>query len=76
MLSSLVPRPPPFFVLQFAFSIIHGSALPLPCIILNASRRTKNGGGLGTRLHAEYVLVSYEGSVTKEILYTVGRNPI
>ena len=22
---SLVPRPPPFFVLQFAFSIIHGS---------------------------------------------------
>ena len=25
-------------------------ALPLPCIILNANRRTKNGGGLGTRL--------------------------
>ena len=23
--TSLVPRPPPFFVLQFAFSIIHGS---------------------------------------------------
>ena len=23
---------------------------PLPCIILNANRRTKNGGGLGTRL--------------------------
>ena len=22
---SLVPRPPPFFVLRFAFSIIHGS---------------------------------------------------
>jgi len=25
-------------------------ALPLPCIILNTNRRTKNGGGLGTRL--------------------------
>ena len=25
-------------------------ALPLPCIILNKNRRTKNGGGLGTRL--------------------------
>ena len=25
-------------------------ALPLPCIILNENRRTKNGGGLGTRL--------------------------
>ena len=24
--------------------------VPLPCIILNANRRTKNGGGLGTRL--------------------------
>ena len=27
-------------------------ALPLPCIILNANRRTKNGRGLGTRLVA------------------------
>jgi len=35
-LHSLVPRPSPFFVLQFAFSII------LPCIILNTNRRTKN----------------------------------
>ena len=47
---SLVPRPPPFFV-RFAFSIIHGSgrawkrALPLPCIILNANRRTKKKRG-------------------------------
>ena len=32
-----VPRPSPFFA-------------PLPCIILNENRRTKNGGGLGTRL--------------------------
>ena len=39
---SLVPRPPPFFVLQFPVSIIR--ALPFPCIILNANRRTKNGG--------------------------------
>ena len=28
-------------------------ALPLPCIILNENRRTKNGGGLGTRLPLE-----------------------
>ena len=26
------------------------SALPLPCIILNTNRRTRNEGGLGTRL--------------------------
>ena len=26
-------------------------ALPLPCIILHENRRTKNGGGLGTRLY-------------------------
>ena len=26
------------------------SALPLPCVILNANRRAKHGGGLGTRL--------------------------
>ena len=34
--TSLVPRPPSFLVLRFAFSIIHGSrrmlCLPLPCI--------------------------------------------
>ena len=34
-----------FFVLRFFVR-----ALPLPCIILNENRRTKNGGGLGTRL--------------------------
>ena len=34
-----VPRLSPFF-----------TALPLPCSILNANRRAKNGGGLGTRL--------------------------
>ena len=56
---SLIPRPTPFFsVLQFALTIIHGcgektffAALPHPCIIVNANRRTeKNGVGLGTRL--------------------------
>ena len=47
--SSLVPSPSPFFVLRFAFSIIHGSgrarsrALPLPCIILNATEEQKTG---------------------------------
>ena len=35
-----VPRPSPFFALF----------LP-PCIILNANQRTKNGVGLGMRLH-------------------------
>ena len=44
--SSLDPRPPPFFVLQFVFSC----ALLLLFIIPNANRRTKNGGGRGTRL--------------------------
>ena len=43
---SLIPRPPLFFVLRFAFSIIQGSALLFPCIILNPNRRTKTGGGL------------------------------
>ena len=41
----LIPRPPPFF-LFFGFR----SVLPLPCIILNTNWRTKNRGGLGTRL--------------------------
>ena len=27
-----------------------GNEAKLPCIILNTNRRTKNGGGLGTRL--------------------------
>ena len=38
----------------------------LPCIILNANQRIKNGGGLGTRLHLmnfsqwqAYTLISY-----------------
>ena len=36
-------------------------ALTLPCIILNANRRTKNGGGLGTRLGgASYGLVKLD----------------
>jgi len=84
LFDSLVPRPPPFFVLicrllrwvpfssvwaqtylrlcpsptstwrhtrdewDQAFPVFH--ALPLPCTILNANRRTKNGGGLETRL--------------------------
>ena len=41
-----VPRPSPFF-----------AALPLPCIILNVNRRTKNGGGPGTRLSVTSVLL-------------------
>ena len=33
-------------------------ALPLPCIILNENRRTKNGGGLGTRLRYYHFLIT------------------
>ena len=55
VIGSLVPRSPRFCSSVFAsFSIIHGrgsgGAPPLPCIILNENRRTKNRGGLGTRL--------------------------
>ena len=39
---------PPYVTHVMAFPIFR--ALPLPCIILNANRRTKNGGGLGMRL--------------------------
>ena len=46
---SLVPRPTPFSVLQFALTIIHGCE-PHPCIIVNANRITENGVGLGTSL--------------------------
>ena len=39
-------------------------ALPLPCIILNANRRTNNRGGLGTRLELAHIvgtrLVTYK----------------
>ena len=38
-----VPRPSPFFA-------------PLPCTILNKNRRTKNGGGLGTRLDIVHIV--------------------
>ena len=41
---SLVPRPPHFFFVMEA-----QERSLLPCI-LNANQRTKNGGGLGTRL--------------------------
>ena len=53
---SLVPRPPPFFVLRFLFSIIHR-------IILNENRRTKNGGGLGTRLTSDHCISCFNSRV-------------
>ena len=44
-----------FFFFRFSFSIIHGSTLPLPGIILIVNRRTNNGGGLGMKLvHTHY----------------------
>ena len=51
--TSLVPRPPPFFVLRFAISIIHGSgrsALAFQLLCIKRKPKNKNGGGLGTRL--------------------------
>ena len=45
-------------------------ALPLPCIILNANRRTKNGGGLGTRLNFLYLGEKFHRS-TRVQLQTV-----
>ena len=44
-----VPRPSLFF-----------AALLLPCIILNANQRTKNGGGPGMRLGAAEVWLPTE----------------
>ena len=41
-LISLVPRPPPFFVLRFAFSFVYYTE--------RKPKNKKNGGGLGTRL--------------------------
>jgi len=31
-------------------TLFHGFECVIPCIILNANRRKKKGGGLGTRL--------------------------
>ena len=45
---SLVPRPTPFFVLRFAFNIIHGGRRVL--FHLRVLCKPKNGIGLGTRL--------------------------
>ena len=51
----VTPRPPPLFVLRFAFSAIHGS-LPLPCIIhyteckLKNKQTKKREEGLATKL--------------------------
>ena len=41
-----IPRPLPFYFF---------AALPLPYIILNTNRRTKNGGGMGTRLIVTFI---------------------
>jgi len=63
------PRPSPFF------------ALPLPCIILHENRRTKNGGGLGTRHYFCFAMM-FTAHLSKELklqgyyfLYTLGIIP-
>ena len=71
---SLVPRLPPFFVLWFAFSIIHGSRRALPCIILNTNRSTKKLGRPGNKaiecvgLQVTMPLATNDGSVVIMIL--------
>ena len=47
---SLVPRPPPFFVLWFAFSIIHGSAPNEATKIAYSARKSKGYSKPGSRL--------------------------
>ena len=41
--------------LPFLHTVVPSFFAPLPCIILNENRRTKNGGGLGTRLGESYL---------------------
>ena len=50
---SLVPRPPPFFVLRFAFSIIHGSGKRTEEQRINKRGRPRNEA---TEVQLEYVL--------------------
>ena len=61
---SLVPRPPPFFVLRFVFSIIHGWT--------QTEEQKKNGKGLGTRLELFPCPYLYTVSGSKTLL-SVGR---
>ena len=42
------------------------AALPHPCIIVNANRRTENGVGLGTRLSGRYVCCSTTSPSSRE----------
>ena len=74
----LIQFPPPPMSTLHPLNIIHVisvglpafHSLPLLCIILNAKRRTKHGGGLGTRLkkaHNFSVRQIYT-ALTKEIL--------
>ena len=39
---SLVPRPPPFFVLRFVFSIIHGSGRHSSASVYYTEHKPKN----------------------------------
>ena len=54
------PRPPPFFVLRFAFIIIYGSAalLSVLCIILNTNQRTKKWRGHWERGYWDAIMAS------------------
>ena len=46
---SLLPRPPPLFVLQFVFRIIHGVKVSLSRIILNVNWHNKEWGQPGDK---------------------------
>ena len=52
--SSLFPRPP-----LFLFCGLHSAALPLPCIMVNANRRTKNGWGVGSSPVHVYCIMAF-----------------
>ena len=79
-ISILIPRPPLLFVLQFAFSIIHGSrrarktifscSSTSMCYIERKPKNQKNEGGLGARLVNWYSLTKCQKLQTDASLDT------
>ena len=61
--ASLVPRPRPFFIYWFAFSIMHGCGS-----VAEQKTGNKNKGGLGTRLHTN-IRVLYDHTWLSLSLY-------
>ena len=61
--------PPPSMSTSCSPNVIH----MLPCIVLNAERRTKNRGGLGTRLVCMWILMFVSNRSCKRV--SMGRVP-